>query len=172
MKKLLLGFLALILIAGCTSKPTKPEPEISVTPELTSTPSTEVKEESKVPGSILECTFDSDGDKIVNTLFHSDDKVTKVVREVYYSSKNHKLEDLKKQAESDKQMYENQTGIDYEVSSTDEYVVVKFTVDAMTASEDVKFDAGLVDDVKTDDYYDINKIKAMNESQGSSCLVK
>ncbi|MEG2751372.1 MAG: DUF1307 domain-containing protein [Anaerorhabdus sp.] len=172
MKKLILGFLALALITGCTSKPVEPTPESSVLPESTSTPSTDAKEESKVPGSILECTLDSDGDKIISTIYHSDDKVTKVVREIHYSSKNHELEDLKEQVESNKQVYENQTGLEYEVSSTDEYVIAKFTVDVTTASEETKFDVGLDDDVKTGDHYDVNKIKSISESQGASCQVK
>ncbi|MEG1462333.1 MAG: hypothetical protein RSC48_04410, partial [Anaerorhabdus sp.] len=92
--------------------------------------------------------------------------------EIHYSSKNHELEDLKEQVESNKQVYENQTGLEYEVSSTDEYVIAKFTVDVTTASEETKFDVGLDDDVKTGDHYDVNKIKSISESQGASCQVK
>ncbi|MEG2751227.1 MAG: lipoprotein [Anaerorhabdus sp.] len=95
MKKILFGLLALVLIAGCSTKPaeTTPTPETVPTAETTAIPDADKNTMSEK--SVLQCTMESDGDMVVRTYAYTDNKVTNVVVETSYSFANHDIADLK-----------------------------------------------------------------------------
>ncbi|MEG2751228.1 MAG: hypothetical protein RR916_05440 [Anaerorhabdus sp.] len=74
--------------------------------------------------------------------------------------------------ETDKEFYATETGLTLESSETDKYVTIKMTYDVALISDDMKYAIGLTDDVKTDDYYDINKVKAAVENTNNTCELK
>lgn len=172
MKKILFGLLVLVLIAGCSTKPaeTTPTPETVPTAETTTIP--DVDKNTMSEKSVLQCTMESDGDMVVRTYAYTDNKVTNVVVETSYSFANHDIADLKNQIESDKEFYATEKGLTLESSETDKYVTIKMTYDVALISDDMKYAIGLTDDVKTDDYYDINKVKAAVENTNNTCELK
>ncbi len=172
MKKILFGLLALVLIAGCSSKPaeTTPTPEVMPTPEATMMP--ESGKEMMSGGSMLQCTMNSDEDMIVTTYTYVDNKITNVVVETSYSTSGHDIADLQKQIAADKEFYAAEKGLTFESSETDKFVIVKMTYDVASISDDMKYAIGLTDEVKTEDYYDINKVKATIENTNRTCEVK
>ncbi len=160
MKKIWLTILALVLVAGCSSKPIEPTASADGN-AATETPQTE---EGKATGENkgdkkIACTVNSDPDRIKTLYTMSGDEIVSVIQETTYSLGGDRDKDsIKESMNSDKQIMTAMYSVDYEIIESDTEITSKITYDISKVDEITLAVLGLTEEMKTDGKFDMDKV--------------
>lgn len=172
MKKLLFALLALVLVAGCSSKPT----EGTSTPETTAIPeATESTETVTVPAEAtsVDCLQNGEG-VTTNTIYTVDNgAITKVDQVSNFVAETDEVKSQMEEAlTKQKAGFEGVAGITFDYAIEDSAVVVTGSYD-ITAMDEAALNAiGLTADMKTDAGFMVEPIVQQYSSIGIACEVK
>lgn len=156
MKKICMTLLALVLVAGCSSKPIEPNAnKTTETPETNNVKNTDESNNEKK----IACTVNSDSDKIKTLYIMEENQIVSVIQETTYGlTKDRDKESIMESMNSDKQILTAMYNVGYEIIETDTEITSKITYDISKIDEATLAVLGLMDEMKTDGKYDINKV--------------
>ncbi|SKA01138.1 hypothetical protein [Anaerorhabdus furcosa] len=164
MKKILCMSLALLLVAGCSTKP-KPEATPEVTPDTTN-PATP----NETKATAMVCGVNSSNETITSTFKLENGKITSLEQSITYAiDADTDVESLKKSLEDDKATMSSEKGITYNIEETEKEIMTTITYDLNEVSETILTTLGLTEDMKVDGSFDASKVREFMISNNAMC---
>lgn len=177
MKKLLCGLLALVLVAGCSTKPAEstPTPEATMAPETTGTPEATQPTTVTIPAEAtnVDCTQNGEGIS-TDTVYTIEDGAIIKVDQVsnFTASGDDMLKQMEESLANQKAAYEGVKGITFDYTIGEGSAVITSSYDITVMDEESLANIGLSADMKTDKGFMIQPIVDQYASIGIACNIK
>lgn len=177
MKKILCGLLALVLVAGCSTKPaeTTPTPEATIAPETTVTPEATQQTTVTVPAEATTVDCSQEGEGIsTNTVYTIENGAIIKVDQIsnFTASGDEMLKQMEESLVNQKAAFEGVEGIAFDYTIGDGTATITSSYDITVMDEQSLATIGLTADLKTDKGFMIQPIVDQYGSIGIACTIK
>lgn len=163
MKKIGLVLLSLIMLVGCSSKPTEATSTLDTKP--TDTPSN-----TQSTTSAMICGQQSDEKYEQNTFIVENGEVARLEQVITYTiTENNNAESIQSTIQEQQEKMAKEEGVNYVIEENDNEVTATITYDLNTISEAILKELGLGEDQRTDGKLDLSKIRNKMIEGKSAC---